>query len=156
MLIIEDIFFGSLSKAKLKGSAHVLPGEGSVKIWMCSCWEKDNFVMIKPEKFGHLHLVYHFTIPLRKLLEWQHPPASPIISRLGFLCFVGVHIHHSVHCMSSFLSVRPVDQWWRQLAVRFYSKWYIIRSGVCVLARKIRLAMTGGITIIFIAWIKFL
>ena len=27
--------------------------------------------MIKPEKFGHLHLVYHFTIPLRKLLEWN-------------------------------------------------------------------------------------
>ena len=23
--------------------------------------------MVKPEKFGHLHLVYHFTIPLRVL-----------------------------------------------------------------------------------------
>ena len=21
--------------------------------------------MVKPEKFGHLHLVYHFTVPLR-------------------------------------------------------------------------------------------
>ena len=24
--------------------------------------------MIKPEKFGHLHLVYHFIVPLRFLL----------------------------------------------------------------------------------------
>ena len=26
-----------------------------------------NSNMIKPEKFGHLHLVYHFTIPLTNL-----------------------------------------------------------------------------------------
>ena len=24
--------------------------------------------MVKPEKFGYLHLVYHFTIPLKTLL----------------------------------------------------------------------------------------
>ena len=24
-----------------------------------------NSNMVKPEKFGHLHLVYHFTVPLR-------------------------------------------------------------------------------------------
>ena len=23
-----------------------------------------NSIMVKPEKFGHIHLVYHFTIPL--------------------------------------------------------------------------------------------
>ena len=34
-LIIEDIF--GVSNAKLKGSAHVLLGEGSGKIWTCSC-----------------------------------------------------------------------------------------------------------------------
>ena len=40
------------------------------KIWWCSCWEKVtlswlvNSNMIKPEKFDHFHLVYHFTIPL--------------------------------------------------------------------------------------------
>ena len=39
--------------------------------WRCCCWEKGKFVlfmnsnMVKPEKFGHLHLVYHFTIPLK-------------------------------------------------------------------------------------------
>ena len=67
----NKIFFGSLSNAKSKGSAHVLLGEGSGKIWTCSCWEKSNFIMInefkygQTWKFGHLHLVYHFTIPLR-------------------------------------------------------------------------------------------
>ena len=25
-----------------------------------------NSDMVKPEKFGHLHLVYHFTVPLKK------------------------------------------------------------------------------------------
>ena len=38
------------------------------------------------------------------------------------------------------LSVRPVDQQRRQLAVRFYSKWYCATSGVDVLARRFRLA----------------
>ena len=38
------------------------------------------------------------------------------------------------------LSVRPVDQQQRQLAVRFYSKWYCATSGVNVLARRFRLA----------------
>ena len=49
---------------------HVLLGNGSGKIWTWSSWEKGNFKwwmnsdMVKPEKFGHLHLVYHFTVPL--------------------------------------------------------------------------------------------
>ena len=38
------------------------------------------------------------------------------------------------------LSIRPVDQQGRQLAVRFYSKWYCATSGVNVLARRFRLA----------------
>ena len=38
------------------------------------------------------------------------------------------------------LSVRPVDQQRRQLAVRFYFKWYCAMSGVAVLARSFRLA----------------
>ena len=36
--------------------------------------------------------------------------------------------------------VRPVDQQWRQRAVRFYSKWYCATSGVDVLARRFNLA----------------
>ena len=29
-----------------------------------------NSDMVKPEKFGHLHLVYHFAVPLRQI-EWR-------------------------------------------------------------------------------------
>ena len=46
-----------------------------------------------------------------------------------------------VDCMGSFLSVRAVDQQRKQLLVEFYSRWYVMRSGVGVSARQIRLAM---------------
>ena len=36
---------------------HVLPKK-KVNFWLM------NSNMVKPEKFGHLHLVYHFTVPL--------------------------------------------------------------------------------------------
>ena len=49
----------------------------------------------------------------------------------------------TVHCMGSFLLVRPVDKRQKQLEVRFYSSWYIMRTGVGTLAREIRLAMTS-------------
>ena len=45
-----------------------------------------------------------------------------------------------VDCMGSFLSVRTVDQQRKQLLVRFYSRWYIMRSEVGVLTRQMRLA----------------
>ena len=45
-----------------------------------------------------------------------------------------------VHCMGSFILVRVVYQQQKQLAVRFYSRWYITMPRV-VLARQIRLAM---------------
>ena len=45
-------YFLGLSNVKLKGSAHVLLGEGSGKIWTCSCWEKDNFIIINEFKYG--------------------------------------------------------------------------------------------------------
>ena len=38
------------------------------------------------------------------------------------------------------LSVRPVDQQRRQLALRFYCKWYSVTSGVEVVARRFWLA----------------
>ena len=37
------------------------------------------------------------------------------------------------------LSVRPVDQQQRQMAVKFYFQWYCGTSGVNVLARRFRL-----------------
>ena len=42
-------------------------------------------------------------------------------------------------------SVRPVDQQQRQLAVRFYCKWYCATSRVNVLARRFRLASNRNI-----------
>ena len=44
--------------------------------------------------------------------------------------------------MSISLSVRPVDQQRWQLIARFYSKWYCATSGVDVLARRFRLALS--------------
>ena len=55
----------------------------------------------------------------------------------------------TVHCMGSFLLVRAVDQQQKQLAVRFYSRWYIMRSGVGILARLA--SKKGGVTINYIA-----
>ena len=52
-----------------------------------------------------------------------------------------------LYCMSISLSVRPVDQERRQLAVRFYSKWYFTRSGVDVLTRRFRLALNRYINL---------
>ena len=43
--------------------------------------------------------------------------------------------------MGTFPSVGAVDQQRKQLALRFYSRWYIMNSGVGILARQIRLAM---------------
>ena len=44
-----------------------------------------NSDVVKPEKFGHLHLVYHFTIPLSHLREHKfkhgfHDTLNPICS----------------------------------------------------------------------------
>ena len=66
-------YFSGLSLTRNRREAHVLLGEGSGKIWTCSCWEKGNFIMINEFKYGqtwkigHLHLVYHFTIPLKTI-----------------------------------------------------------------------------------------
>ena len=70
MLIIENIFRVCLSNAKLKGSAQVLLGEGSGKKLGMFLMKKrqliivNNSDMVKPERYGYLHLVYYFTVPL--------------------------------------------------------------------------------------------
>ena len=45
------------------------------------------------------------------------------------------------YCMGIFLSVRPVDQQRKQLAVTSYSKWCYAMSEIDVLARRFRLAL---------------
>ena len=94
---------------------------------------------------------------LRKLLEWCHckplihhlyitdSPVIPIICRLVFRASSMYTSFLAVHCISSFLLVRAVDQKRRQLTVRFYSRWYIMRTGVGVLARKIKLTSVKSV-----------
>ena len=45
-------YFSGLSLTRNRTEAHVLLGEGSGKIWKCSCWEKGNFIMINEFKYG--------------------------------------------------------------------------------------------------------
>ena len=44
--------------------------------------------MVKPEKCGHLHLVYHFTVPLRDSKQYTTPGTAGIIF-LSFLFTIG-------------------------------------------------------------------
>ena len=77
----------------MKWSADVLLGEGSGKIWTCSCWEKSNFIMImnsnmvKPEKVGHLYLVYHFTVPLTPLYTFCCCFLSSVLTMILWLFY---------------------------------------------------------------------
>ena len=58
-----------------------------------------------------------------------------------FRTLVGVHLRTYIAFHGISLSVKPVDQQQRQLAVRFYSWWYHKGSGVGVSARRIASAM---------------
>ena len=53
-----------------------------------------NSNMVKPEKFGHLHLVYHFTIPLRFLKVY---PINNLL--LAQIIYAYNHIRKSVKCL---------------------------------------------------------
>ena len=69
----------SLSNTKLKGSANVSLEKGNgknlemflVRKTVILSWLK-NSKMVKPGKFDHLHLVFHFTVPL-SILRNQAP-----------------------------------------------------------------------------------
>ena len=75
-------YFSSLSLMQNQREAHMFYLAREVgKNWWCSSWEKGNLSWlmssntVKPEKFDHLHLFYHFTVPLR--IEF-HTPACGI------------------------------------------------------------------------------
>ena len=70
------------------------------------------------------------------------PPVGPIICRLTFCALVGVHLHtfKALHGYFSLGKTRgPTTR--SALAVRFFSRWCYVRSGVGVSARRIGLAM---------------
>ena len=75
-------YFSGLSLMQNQREAHMFYLAREVgKNWWCSSWEKGNLSWlmssntVKPEKFDHLHLFYHFTVPLR--IEF-HTPACRI------------------------------------------------------------------------------
>ena len=84
-------------------------------------------------------LNWHLLIKPQKCCSacrWNH-------CRLDFLCIcqqTSMYLF-SIACMGISVSVRPVNQQQRQLAVRFYSKLYSATSRVNVLARRFRLAL---------------
>ena len=45
-------YFLGLSPRQNQREPHVLLGEGSGKIWTCSCWEKGNFIIITEFRYG--------------------------------------------------------------------------------------------------------
>ena len=61
----------------------------------------------------------------------------PIICRLDYLC-ICLHTAMFLLIITYFLSIRSVTQLQRQLALGAYPKWYCVKPGVVVLARRIR------------------
>ena len=106
-------YFSGLSLPWNQREVHIIclaKDEG--KIWTCSCWEKVtlewlmNSDMVKPEKFHHLHLAYHFTVPLitntlsntRERRERTHVMLCNLM-----LCYEGTFVDQFSHilCKSS-------------------------------------------------------
>ena len=44
--------------------------------------------MVKPGKFGHLHLVYHFTIPLKRQRIVKHPKSFRLVPLLTLILWL--------------------------------------------------------------------
>lgn len=117
------------------------------------------------KKFCHLKKFYDQTLmgsyPLKifqknffsreKVLSSPHARHKPItcqtckciLCRIDSRGSIGVHLRTCNILHGSSLSVRPVDQKRRQLAVGVCSKQYVTRSGVGVLAMNIRLVMNS-------------
>ena len=57
-------YFLGLSLLQNQREAHVLLGEGSGKIWTCSCWEKGNFIMIKEFRHGQAWKIWSSPLSL--------------------------------------------------------------------------------------------
>ena len=81
-------YFSGLSNAKLKGSAHVLLGEGSGKIWTCSWWEKGNIKMINEFKYGQAWKIWPSPLSLSLYNPFKYlskfPPNNNISCKCAF------------------------------------------------------------------------
>ena len=69
---------------------------------------------------------------------------------LGFCASLACTSALAINCMASSLSARPMDQRQRQMALRFYSMWYFIRSEVSASARGIKSTQNCGFNLCFL------
>ena len=61
-----------------------------------------NSNMVEPEKFGHLHLVYHFTVPLRLIHPLVNTSRAYLISKLRRAVLTGGR--RLLQCKTSYAS----------------------------------------------------
>ena len=97
-------YFSGLFNAKLKGRAHVLLGEGSGKIWTCSCWEKRNFAMINKFKYGQTRKIWpsphslSLYNPFKACWHYVRDINGCLSNSRRLLTFI---IQHTFHCARS-------------------------------------------------------
>ena len=77
----DNRYFSALSNAKSKGSARVLLGEGSGKIWTCFCWEKGNFIMITEFKYGQTWNIWPSPLSLSLHKPFKKPKLDITVIR---------------------------------------------------------------------------
>ena len=114
----------------------------TISIWMChALWEHFCcFCMYTKTASNNSQLlkettsVVKFTLLICLQVQWYADLSFSTLS-----AYISMLL---VHFLGNFPSVRLVDQWKRQMEMIFYSRCYIMESGVGILARKIMLAMT--------------
>ena len=69
------------------------------KVWRCSCWENGSFILIvssnmaKTEQFGHLRLVYYFTVSLNALhIIWSTKTLTLVIEHHFYLFYLASYV----------------------------------------------------------------
>ena len=99
-------YFSGLSLTRNQREAHVLLGQGSGKIWTCSCWEKGNFVIINEFKYVQTWKI------------WSSPLSLSLYNPFNmiFLNPVKVSICRSIK-ISVTLSFLDPDRGWRDGAL---------------------------------------
>ena len=125
-------FFGSLSNAKSKGSAHDLLSEKSGKIWTCSCWEKVNFIIINEFKYGQTWKIWQSPLSLSlysTFKRYSYPNRYlDLIPRFGRpvrqLCMIANHVMNFIyerwhHLLTILTNLGCLQQIWRDTPIIF-------------------------------------
>ena len=80
-------YFSGLSLTRNRRGTYVFHLARKVgKIWRCFCWEKSNFAdTVKLETFDHLHLAYHFTVPLNANILFANISCNYLVLHVNIL-----------------------------------------------------------------------